>query len=382
MTMAGMSCGATAHLVGTGIIRNWFAQHRPRSAAVPFEAPALRMVRVCEDERDGLIAILRDFANNGTAYIVPWTSLPLMAAMTDHDLALHEAVNETKATTPTLVRAVVSKLALSGALGPEAKVREGERTRADRGRLADVELVLVLYLLESSGADLGTLMAERARWHHTDAKSAVAAAATALGVKRQDIYPRIGELSTLLAPVGFAATQGSIQPGWLRVLHDEIDGFGQNMAAASRSGSPDVSAHLTAIAEAARRTAELSGVVLAMLDYAVLDIGGTIRRWNTELSVLRQAIERLSLMLDEWPSLMKTARDALRGPPDEVLAQLRVLHSMLPRMPDAEPSGGDHAPDGHAGSPSVSDVLGARLSGIWSMLCASRSVEQCPPGGR
>ena len=86
------------------------------------------MARVCEDERDGLIAILRDFADNGTAYIVPWTSLPLMAAMTDHDLALHEAVNETKATTPTLVRAVVSKLALSGVLGPEAKVREGERT--------------------------------------------------------------------------------------------------------------------------------------------------------------------------------------------------------------------------------------------------------------
>ena len=28
-------------LVGTGIFRNWFAQHRPRSAAVPFEAPAL-----------------------------------------------------------------------------------------------------------------------------------------------------------------------------------------------------------------------------------------------------------------------------------------------------------------------------------------------------
>ena len=225
-------------------------------------------------------------------------------------------------------------------------------------------------------------MADPARWHDTDAKSAVAAAATSLGVKRQDIYPRIGEFSTLLAPVGFVATQGPIQPGWLRVLHDEIGGFGQNMATASRSGSPDVSAHLTAIAEAARRTAEVSGVVLAMLDYAVLDIGGTMRRWNTELPVLRQAIERLSLMLDEWPSLMKIARDALRGQPDEVLTQLRVLRSMLPRMPDAELSGGDQVSDGHADAASVSDVLGARLSGIWSMLCASRSVEPRTPGGR
>ena len=131
----------------------------------------------------------------------------------------------------------------------------------------------------------------------------------------------------------------------------------------------------TAIAEAARRTAQLSGIVLGMLDYAVLDIGGTIRRWNTELPVLRQAIERLSLMLDEWPSLMKLARDALRGPPGELFAQLRVLRSMLPRMPDAAPSGGGSC----AGRPCR---LAVRLRrpwrqtiAIWSMLCASRSVE-------
>ena len=225
-------------------------------------------------------------------------------------------------------------------------------------------------------------MADPARWRDTDAKSAVAAAATAVGVKRQDIYRRIGELRELLAPVGLVTTQEAIQTGWLRVLHNEVEAFVQSVATASRSRSPDVSAHLAAIAEASRRTAQLSGVVLGMLDYAVLDIGGTIRRWNTELPVLRQAIERLSLMLDEWPSLMKLARDALRGPPDEMPTQLRVLRSMLPRMPDAAPSGGDHAPDGHAGSPSVSDVLGGRLSAIWSMLCASRSVEQRPVGSQ
>jgi hypothetical protein len=363
-------------LVGTGIFRNWFSQHRPRSAAVPFEAAALRMARVCEDERDGLIAILRDFANNGTAYIVPWTSLPLMSAMTDHDLAMHEAVSESRATTPVQVRAVISKLALSGALGPEAKVRESERSLADRSKLADVELVLILHLLNSAGADLATLMEDPARWRDTDAKSAVAAAATAVGVRRQDIYRRIGELSELLASVGLVATQETIQSGWLRVLHNEIEAFVQNIATASRSSPPDISSHLAAIAETARRTAQLSGAVLGMLDYAVLDIGGTIRRWNAELPVLRQAIERLSVMLDEWPALMKLARDALRGPPGEMAAQLRALRSMLPRMPDAEPSGENLGPDGNPGSPSVSDVLGGRLSAIWSMLCASRSVAQ------
>jgi hypothetical protein len=358
----------------TGIIRKWLAQRRARGAAVPFESPALRMARVCDDERDGLIAVLRDFANNGTAYIVPWSSLPLMAPMTDHDKAVHAAVGETRACTPAKVRAVISKLALSGALGPEAKAREGERSRADQRGLADIELILILHLLDSSGADLATLMADPARWRDRDAKAAVAEAATTVGVKRQDIYRRIGELTKLVAPVGLVATQGAIQSGWLRVLHDEIEGFAQSTAATARSGSPDVSAHLAAIAETARRTAELAGVVLGMLDYAVLDIGGTMRRWNTELPVLRQAIERLSLMLDEWPSLMKLAHDALRAPPDERAAQLRLLRSMLPRLPDADPAGDGHPPTGDDGSLSASQVLGARLSAIRSMLGATKDA--------
>ena len=231
--------------------------------------------------------------------------------------------------------------------------------------------MLILHLLDSCGADLATLLADPARWRDTQAKSAIAAAAKSLGVKRQDIYRRIGEFARLLAPVGLVATDG-VSSGWLRVLHGEIEGFGERTAEAARSASPETGAHLAAIAAAATRTAVLSGLVLGMLDYAVLDIGGTVRRWNAELPVLRQAIERLSLMLDEWPALMKFEHDALRGPTDDVIAQLRVLRSMLPRQPDADPPG-DHAADTEAGSPSVSCVLGTRLSAIRSMLCVATS---------
>src|SRR6185437_5444670 len=68
-----------------GSIRGWLGMGKSRGAAVPFETPALRMARVCEDERDGLTAIMRDFANNGSTYMVPWTSLPLMVTMTESD---------------------------------------------------------------------------------------------------------------------------------------------------------------------------------------------------------------------------------------------------------------------------------------------------------
>jgi hypothetical protein len=359
-----------------GAIRKWFGQRQPRGAAVPFEAPALRSARVCDDERDGLIAVLRDFANNGSSYIVPWTSLPLMATMTDHDMALHTAVCETRASTPEKVREVISDLALSGALGLEAKADEIERTKTDRAGLADVELVLILYLLDSCGVDLTTLVADPARWRDIDSKDAVAAAAAAVGIRRQDIYRRIAEFARLLAPVGLMTTEGAIQSGWLRALHCEIEGFSQYLATQHLPDIPDADRYLAAIADSAERTARLSAAVFGMLDYAVLDIAGTVRRWTTGQSLLRQAIDRLSLMLDEWPFLIKSAHDVLRGSPDELHAKLRVLASIVPRTPEPDRAGVAPESDSDAGSSSVSNLLGARLATIWSMLRASRSVRQ------
>ncbi|HTI82966.1 MAG TPA: hypothetical protein VL614_21130 [Acetobacteraceae bacterium] len=355
----------------TGIVRKWFRQERPRGAAVPFEAPALRMARVCDDERDGMIAILRDFANNGSTYIVPWNSLSLVVPLTDNDKALHTAVGNAKAATPAQVRAVVSDLALSGALGPEAAARESERLGTERTTLADVQLVLILHFLDSSGADLAPLMVDPDRWRQADAKSAIAAAAVAVGVRRQDLYRRIAEFARLLAPVGLVTTEGTIQSGWLRALHNEIDGFSQSIANEPQAITAETRDHLMAIRDAAAGTARLAGVVINMLDYAVLDIASTIGRWHAELPVLSRAIEQLSLMLDEWPSLMKSVHDALRSPPDDLPRQLRILCAVLPRVPGSEP----RTTETQSGS-SASDALAARLGTIWSMLRASRSTEE------
>jgi hypothetical protein len=177
--------------------------------------------------------------------------------------------------------------------------------------------------------------------------------------------------------VGLATTEQTIQSGWLRVLHNEIAAFGQaDLRAPSDASSADT--YLSAIRESAGRTAQLSAIVLNMIDYAVLDIAGTIRRWDTELPVLRQAIDRLSLMLDEWPCLMKSVRDALRGPADAVAGQLRALRSALPEAPEVDPSATDDRLRDGTGPLSVSPILGGKLSPLWAMLAAGRSVAGHP----
>jgi hypothetical protein len=333
------------------------------------------MARVCHDERDGLIAILRDFANNGSAYIVPWSSLPLVTAMTEHDKAVHQAVGEAKACTPADVRAVISRLALSGALGPQAKLREGESIRIEQARRADMELILILHLFESCGADLISFAADPAHWPAREAKSAVKTAARAMGVKRRDIHHRIGEFTALLAPIGLVSAPGPVRSGWLRLVHHEIEAFGQSTLAVAQSATPEIRSHLAAIAEAAKRTARLSSIVLEMLDFAVLDIRGTIKHWNPERAVLSRTISRLDEMLDEWPSLMHMTHEAMREPVDKVATRLRTLQAMLPNPPEVKSSSGGHVSHDDSAAGSVSDLLGSKLAAIRSMLAPSRAVN-------
>src|SRR5262249_25858282 len=215
------------------------------------------------------------------------------------------------------------------------------------------ETILIVHLL--TGCDAGTAQrsATPAYWNDADAKAAVIAAAGAAGASRREIYRRIGEFTRLLVPVGLGCAHG-VASGWLRVLRDEVASFGQTLAAGAHAKSADVGPFVTCIADAAMRTARLSGIVFEMLDYAVLDIVATIRRWDSEAPVLRQSIEQLSLMLDEWPALMKMTRDALRAPPEAVAAQLSMLRSTLP--PVSVATDGDDPPDRPRDTPSVSDL--------------------------
>jgi hypothetical protein len=356
------------------IISKLFGPNRPRGALVPFDTPMLRMARVCDDERDGLIAILRDFANNGAAYVVPWTSLPLMTAMTRSDLALHKGISESRSTTPEQVRTVVSELALAGILGSEAKDRETGRVQTERTQLADIELVLILHLLSSCGADLAGLTAGSIRSGATETKAAIGAAATAVGVRRQDIHQRTSELAKLLLPVGLIGGEGAIQHGWLRILHNEIYAFGQGRASNSpETIPPDANAALAAIFKAATATVQLSGAVISMIDYAVLDISATIRRWNTEQSVLRQTIDQLSELLDEWLPLMQAIRDALKEPPDHLVARLNAIRALLPRTLASDRSVNKDLIAARTGSEAVSQALTSKLSPICKVFCTLRS---------
>lgn len=332
-----------------------------RGAVVPFENPALLNARICEDEREGLIALLRDFADNGAIYIVPWADLPKVVPLSVHDAALHRVITETGAITPEAIVAAVHQVAATGALGPEAAAKEKHRAHAENRRQAELHAVLLFHLLESTGANIAALIGDPSRREAPEAKAAVAHAAKRLGMPRPDLYDRTGALAKLLLPVGFAARSGPVAPGWLRGLHLDIEGFSTEILARADVAASEVVLDLQAVGQAAAATTSLSGTVLGLIDRAILDPRATMTRWENERVVLKRAVDRLWWTLDAWPDLLRLGHDALRGPPGELPERLPVMRAVLPK----------HQPQKPAAAPPPAPQAGAlagKLSGIWSRL--------------
>ncbi len=343
-------------LVG-GLVRSVLTRRKARSAAVPFESGPLRMARVAEDERHGMVAVLRDFAGSCARFTVPWADLPDTVPMSERDAVLHKVVNETKAVTPAAMRAAVAQVALAGLFGPEAKAQAAAEAQSDGQRERELHAVLIFHLLDASQTDVRALVETPSGRH---AKTAVNDAASALGIRRSDIFVRTGELAKRLLPVGFAAGTGPLAAGWLRVVHREVAELNQRLNTRLADADAELVPDLRAAMEVSAATVRASAHLLGLIDGAVLGIGATVRQWETAQPALTHMIDKLSDILDEWGGLIPEAQDALRAPAGELAPRLRRLRALLPAPPAA-------AGEADA-SGAVSTELGERLHGIWSNL--------------
>ncbi|MGH7078034.1 MAG: hypothetical protein ACREFU_08030 [Acetobacteraceae bacterium] len=312
-----------------------FLQRTVLAAAVPFETPALRFARVREDERHRLVALLHDFADNGSVLVVPWDALPTVVAMSARDAALHTAIAEAKAVTPDAIRSVMASLATSGALGAEAQARQATRTRVESQRQSDMQAILLFHLLRTGGADLTPLLTDP-QASSAAAKREVRRAAASLRIGRREIYSRAVDLARIVLPVGSPPNIGPARPGWLRLLSNDVSVFGAEAEARGANAMPEAAHHLHALASEVSSAMDLSRTVLHAIDGALEDIRPTIRSGEAEFPLIRRAIDRLSWTLDGWPEIVSTGREILAGPAGEAVDRLLLLRRLLPAIPERD----------------------------------------------
>ena len=312
-----------------------FLRRTVRAASVPFETPALRFARVPEEERQPLDALLRDFADNGSVLVVPWDALPSVVAMSARDAALHTAIAEAKAVTPDAIRAVMTSLAASGALGAEAQARQAAKAHAESQRQTDMQAILLFHLLRTSGADLAPLLADPTG-SSAAAKREVRRAAASLRIGRREIYRRAVDLTRVVLPVGSPANIGPARPGWLRLLSNDVSAFGAEAEARAAKALPEAAHHLNALANDVSSAMDVARSVLGAIDGALGDIRTTIRGGEAEFLLIRRAIDRLSWTLDGWPAIVDTGREILAGAAGETVDRLLLLRRLLPSMPERD----------------------------------------------
>lgn len=310
-----------------------FLSRTLQAAAVPFETPALRFARVREDERHGLIALLRNFADNNSILVVPWDDLPKVVAMSARDAALHTAIAEAKAVTPDAIRSVMTGLAASGALGAEAQAREAANAHAESQRQIETQAILLFHLLRASGADLAPLFADPTG-SSAAAMREVRRAAANLRIRRRDIYSRASDLTRVILPVGPPAKIGAPRPGWLRLLSNDVSAFGAEAEARSTNAPPEAAYHLHAVANGVSSVVRISHSVLHAIDAALEDIRATIRGGEHEFLLLRRAIDRLSWTLDGWPDIVITGRKIFAEQARGGGGDLLLLRRLLPSIPE------------------------------------------------
>lgn len=306
-----------------------------RGATAPFTTPILSCARVRSDERHNLVLLTPGFAGTASVYVLPWRAIPELVTMTIHDRALHEAIQETNATSPDTMRREVLTVAATGLAGPEVQAAARKAIRDDENYAEQIQAVLILFLLHGLGIDVTSLVGlDLSRSDVLSrAKAALQSATTPLGVDLETLYDRMGALSLVLRGLGLTSFG---DPGRIRIMLEQLVGFERDMINRSNREVGDSQAFFGLAAEVAKHTIAPANTTLNNIDSLLKDLPSVVKNWEKSYPVIFGGITRLSWLLDGWDYVIGFAKGADNWNGADLWENLDTLARMLPIVPRAE----------------------------------------------
>lgn len=305
------------------------AQHRRPAVIVPFETPDLLGTRVRDDENNQRLALLFDFAGNGSTFVLPWRELPRSFVLRPFDAALHALVNALPLVTPARLAAVVCDVRASGAGGEAARVAELERRAREESRAERIGLVLTRHVLERMGLCAEALSA--GALHRPELEQAC----LAYGMTPQRMGDDLHRLCGLIAPLGLPDSVMEDTAGPLRTLAGQLIAFVSHCRyRAGRVGTPADAAFAygfaAAIAEAAQGTADR---IVGAVDANLADLPATLAGWDRRGRMLATAMRQLQWVLDGWDSVIALHAGVWDLPPNASVTKPFALKMLIEELP-------------------------------------------------
>jgi len=298
------------------------------AATVPFTNPDLLGARVRGDRWHDLVALLRDFARNGSTYVIPWHALPASVPLGRYDTALHGRIGEARATSPAAIQQAGQDAIASGAAGSVAQADEISRRAGERRRRASILAILAGRLLAEIG--LPTRLAD---WDLS--RKQLEAACLRQGLRPERLTERVEQFADTIMPVGLddvvgPATMGPVRiaTGQLNLVASHFEVRAQGIHEADRYNY--LLAARTAL-EAGRRA---SGM-LAAIDQVLGHIVPSLAAWDACCTEITSGITRLNNILDGWETIFAFHTGVIDAPTGATGSKAAILASLLPGVSNA-----------------------------------------------
>jgi hypothetical protein len=269
-----------------------------RGYSVPFESGHLLGSRVRQDVRDGLVALLRDFSNSGSTYVVPWAMVPRTVVMTWFDGALHSRVAQLRTLSPSAIQQAADEAAAAGEAGHAAQSEALAMRRKEEDRLTALVEVLSGGALRALGISVETL--DRGEV----SRQRLEEACRPHGFGPEDLVATLEACAKLVMPVGIPASLGGTMVGPLRMTLEQLQQLVTHLDRRIGAVSPAERDLYGSARMAAEASVELAASILARVDAKLDAILETIGGWKTGQAEMTRWLLQLEMILDGWPSVL------------------------------------------------------------------------------
>lgn len=315
--------------------RYWPATFEERGVVAPFTTPTLAFSRARSDGREGLEILIPGLSGSSGVYVIAWAAAREMFRMTVHDRALHEAIDEAKATTPRAMRRCTNETALSGLAGPDAiECAKAALLQDDNERLL-TNFYLINTVIDRLAATpvkltVGELSSAQGQRRVRQILDDIA---HRIGVPSERIYRSLEVWSDLVAPVGLSVMPQECR---LRRMMKRLEGFRMNAAEWGRRSSADPDGLSFLAADVAKLTLDIGYPITAEIDAFSGDLSATLTGWDAAERAIRSRVDRLSWLLDGWEHVLTIWDGVVEAPIWEQVEAMEEIARTLPLVPTKE----------------------------------------------
>lgn len=315
--------------------RYWPATFEERGVVAPFTTPTLAFSRVRSDRNDGLEILIPGMSGGSGVYVIAWPSVREVFRMSVHDRALHESINDAKATNPRMMRRCANQIAMTGLAGPDSV----ESAKAALQQEENERVLTNFYLINAvidrlSNAPGSVTVSELASPQgRRKGRQILDQIAAGLGASSEQIYNSLELWSDLIAPLGLTVMPQECR---LRRLMKRLEAFRMNAGEWGRRSNADPDGLSFLAADVAKLTLDVGYPVIDEVDAYASNLAEALTGWKKTESVIADRLERLSWLLDGWEHVLTIWDGVAEAPIWEQVEAMEEIVRMLPLVPKKE----------------------------------------------